>query len=687
VTLLISDSFFPSTARLSAAEKARILDFITVFQSNPKHPSIELERVRGARDRNLWSGHITDDLRAILYKDGDTWAALIAGHHDETYNWAERRRVGRHPVTGALQIVETVETVQEEIRKVYVEPEAPPIFASHSEELLLSLGVPESWLPVVREVRNDDGLLTLTERLPHEIGERLLRLADGELVTPPTPISPTEPATNSPDTRERFAVLDDEIDLVAALRQPMARWIAFLHPSQRLLVERTINGPVKDTGSAGPGKTVVALHRARKLAREGKRVLFTTYIKTLAGNLRRTMALFASQEELDRVTFSTVHAAALAQVRVAETRARPANDGEVVAEVDRAARRLAPDFDPTFVRAEWENVIQAQGIASWTEYRSASRVGRGKPLSTRDRKALWAAFESAQTSLAARHRYDWAMLCHRATELMREGRVGRPYDAVLVDEVQDLRPPELRFVRQLADAHPEHLMLVGDAGQRLYAGAFSLRALGIDVVGRSHVLRINYRTTEQIRRRADELLGDAGDDLDGGTESRKGTRSLVRGPEPVLRSLGSQTGETTALVESIRGWLDGGLTPPEIGVFSRTNAIASRLVDAFEAAGIPAARLGDREDEDATDAVQVGTMHGAKGLEFKAVAVAGCADGVLPSAPALRSADDPQDRERILEQERRLLYVAMTRARDELLITWFGTPSPFLEPLLARGEQ
>jgi mRNA-degrading endonuclease RelE of RelBE toxin-antitoxin system len=685
--VLIAPQLFSSLAQLPPNDQARVIEFINTFQGNPAHPSLSLERVNRARSKGVWSGRVSGDLRAILHKDGETWAILYADHHDAAYDWAERREIGRHSVTGALQIVEAVETVREVEKVVQMvrQPESPPVFATHGDDYLLSLGVPETWLPTVRRIHDDDQLLVVCGKLPEEIGERLLSLASGEFVTPPEPVPQERPAIDAPDTRRRFLVVGDAEELSAALAAPMERWIAFLHPSQRNLVSRTFNGPVKVSGSAGTGKTVVAMHRARHLARQGERVLLTSFVTTLCDNIQRNLLKLCTDAERKNITISTVHKQALDIVRHAEPRVRPAADEDVDKLLETLRVRHAPAYDAAFIRAEWDNVVRLQGVATWDGYRQALRTGRGRGLSVRERKVLWQVFGGVLEALAQRRMRDWAGLCTRAEELVTSGAVRSPYTAVVVDEVQDLRPPDLRFLRALCAEHPGNLMVCGDAGQRIYPGGFSLGALGIDVRGRSAVLRINYRTTEQIRRVADRLLGLASDDLDGGQEPRAATRSLLRGPTPELRGYERRNEEVDAATERIRTWLKGGLQPEAIGVFTRTGARLKAVGDALTEAAIPWCRLSDQNDGP-TAGVHVGTMHRAKGLEFKAVLVLDCGDGVVPSPAAARGDDDPQDREAREARERRLLYVAMTRARDELVVSWSGRPSRFIEPLVAAGD-
>ncbi len=677
MSLVFNANFFAAMGKLTAREHVACTDFIVQFQANPAQPGISLERINAS---GVWSGRVTQELRAILYKDGDAWLLLHVDHHDAAYRWAERREVGRHPITGALQVVDVVETV---VEKVVKKAKVVGLFDDHADDYLLSLGVPTSWLPVLAKVTTEDQLLDVGAKLPDDVFDRLLRLNAGELVTPPTPVAPTQPLATAAASSPGFYVVSDPGDLTAALAAPLDRWIAFLHPSQRAIVDLTPRGAVKVTGSAGTGKTVVAMHRARALARLGHRVLLTSFVTTLCENLQKNLRKLCNKEELAKITVATIDKQALALARKVDGKLQPAVPDQVKKLVADLAGRHAPTFDPAFVVAEWDAVIEAQGLAAWPEYRAASRTGRGRPLSVTDRKTLWQVYGNALATLEARHEATWSTLCRRATVALAAGTAVSPFDAVIVDELQDLRPTALRLVRALVGDHPERLLLAGDAGQQIYAGGFSLSTLGIDVRGRSHILRINYRTTEEIRRTADRVLSDAGDDLDGGTEDRTKTRSLLRGPPPTLAPFADRKAELADAVRWVKECRARGLAAEDIALFARTSKRADEVEAALAGQGITAAGLDD--EHSTVGAVQVGTMHRAKGLEFKAVLIVDAGADTLPSPGLLRSAVDPQDRDNALARERQLLYVAMTRARDLLRVTWSGKPCPFLSPLLEQS--
>ena len=678
--VLLGKSLMSSLSKLNANDTKRVTDFIDKFYSNPAHPSISLERVTKVKDDNLWSARITQGLRAIIYKESDTWALLYAGQHDDAYAWARVRRVEQNAKTGALQIIEFTEAIEHQFAE---KPQNQfGLFDTHNDDYLLSLGLPPTWLAIIRKLVTEDDLLSILEKLPEEVAERFLRLADGELVTPPLPPSPEKPTFENEDTQRRFIVVKSSDDIAKILAAPLATWIGFLHPSQRKLVTNSYKGPVKVTGSAGTGKTVVAMHRAKHLAQQGKKVIVTSFVKTLCDNINRNLKLLCSSDELSNITVATVASQAGHVLKEGNKFLSIASDEEIQSLIAQNSSSTCP-LDASALWLEWKFVIQPQGIATWEVYRSANRAGRGQPLGAKGRKQVWQIFERVLSQLQAQNKTDWSGLYRHASDLITSEQVKSPFDAVIVDETQDLKPQELKFLAALAGDRPNSLMLAGDGGQRIYQGRLSLKSLGINVQGRSHILKINYRTTEQIRQFADQLLDEAQDDLDGGTEQRSDTISLLNGPEPVLKPFASATEQADFVAEEISRLTHQGILPSEIGIFSRTKNLLKPIEKSLKKQKVTCIRLDDQETDAVADAVNTGSMHRAKGLEFKVVFVVHLSDDVIPS-PHIEDENDLQARKEALEQEQHLLYVSITRARDAVYLCWNGQPSRFLKGVRRR---
>ena len=673
----IATTFLDSLTRLTAKEQAQAKKAAFDFQVDPAHPSFKFHRIQRSREKHFWSFRVSSELRVVVYKTEEDFTLCYAGHHDDAYSWAERRHYEVHPTTGAVQLVETRETVEEVVRRVVREEEQEPaIFARYGLGYLLGLGVPVEWADWIHAA-TEDQLLEVLHRLPSEAAERLMSLAAGEPVALPSSASTQARA----DSGRHLIEISDMGSLSQALDAPWDRWMVFLHPTQREFVERELSGPGKVFGSAGTGKTVVALHRAARLARSrpSARVLLTTYTTTLAARLEVYLdqLMGAGGEARGRVEVATLHGVARGLVKRAQGQAQAIGDKalrKLLADARR--RRGVEEFSAEFLLAEWQSIIEPLGVTQWGQYRSAPRTGRGRGLDAQQRKRLWGVFEDVLSQLELTGQATWSGLCHAAAGLL-EGHPGWRYDHVIADEGQDFGFAELRLLRALAAPGVNDLFLCADAGQRIYAGRPSWLQAGIDVRGRSQRLRINYRTTEQIRRLADGLLPGSLADGDGEAEARR-SFSLLSGPEPELSLCGAVEAEVEALGAWIAARLSEGLEAHEIGVFARTEALVSgRARPAVEGLGVGWQRLTEAPPE-VGGGVCLGTMHRAKGLEFKAVAVIGCEAGQLPSGKLLAAMGDPADQELAREQERNLLYVACTRARQRLLVSCAGTPSPFL---------
>jgi hypothetical protein len=679
MNFVIADTFQKSLASLDAQSQGLVKQKAFDFQSNPANPGFQLHRISDAKDKDFWSIRVNADLRVIVHKTKDSVALCYVDHHDPAYAWAEVRRLEVHPKTGAAQFVEVRERIEEVVRKVVREVEAEaPIFAQHEDRYLLALGVPQQWLMAVRTV-GSKGFERLSEHLPAEAYERLFALACGEPVPTPEPQAAGADPFAHPDAQRRFRVLDNQDELRRALEFPWEKWLVFLHPDQRSVVDRRFAGSAKVYGGAGTGKSVVAMHRAVRLARAGEGpVLLTTYSKTLGARLEQAIGYLLPREDTarTRLTVRHLHSVAVERWNARGRGAFVAARAEDVLRALEAGLRTAgggTDLSVPFVRSEWDAIVDPWGIAAWPAYKAFSRAGRATPLGAKQRLQLWKIFEVARTELRAMKRTTWSELCH---EIAREAADNPPFRHIVADEVQDFGPAELVLLRALVRSAADDLLVCGDAGQRIFVRPIALARVGIDVRGRSTRLRVNYRTTDQIRSFADRLLPKA--DEGEGSDSDRRTVSLLHGLEPVVAAHRTIDGEIAGLTEWVKGLLTDGYRPGEVAIFARSETILrERAEPALRKLGLVPHPLRD-ETPPAVKDVGIGTMHRAKGLEFKAVAVVGCDYDVLPPAYVLRELADDADRDELVEQERQLLYVAATRARERLLMSHTGKPTRFL---------
>ena len=677
---LIADTFRKSLARLDGQSQALIKQAAFDFQVDPSNPGFKLHKLDRARDKGFWSFRVNLDLRIIMHRSESSLVLCYADHHDPAYAWAEARRLEVHPQTGAAQLVEIKERVEEVVRQVVrEEAKEPPLFAEHAPDYLLALGVPAPWLDAVRLV-GESGLERLLGHLPAEAAERLLQLACGEPVPRPVAVTMADPFDH-PDARRRFRVLDSQAELRRALDAPWEEWMVFLHPTQRAVVERRFKGPSRVSGSAGTGKSVVAIHRAAYLLKASPeaRVLLTTYSKTLAARLAQSADLLLGAGTSERRRLEIDHLHKVARDLWTRRTGKPftaVDSTKLNGLLDAARSRVAPsaELSVAFLRSEWDAVVDPWGIRSWPSYKGVSRAGRATPLGAKQRLVLWKIFEELRRVLAERKLMTWTGLCYDVAEALYEAR---PYDHVIADECQDFGRAELTLLRALVEPGQDDLFLCSDAGQRIFRAPVAWSQVGIDVRGRSTRLSVNYRTTDQIRRFSDKLLPDAMDEGDGEKEQRR-TVSLLNGPSPEVQGFASPAKEAEGVATWLRSMLASGYKPRDIAIFGRTERVLQdRAEPALAKAGLTAHPLTEEQPPSTTDA-SVGTMHRAKGLEFKVVVVMGCDSELLPLARVQKDLVDEADRETFVEQERHLLYVAGTRARERLLITHSGKASRFL---------
>lgn len=688
---LIADTFTDSLARLTGDEQKAAKTTAFDLQLNPVNPGMQLHKLDRAKDRNFWSVRVGSDIRLIVHKTPGSLLLCYVDHHDKAYAWAERRKLETHPKTGAAQWVEIRESVKEILVPVYVHAELPLAaeksslrpFARATDEELLGYGVPAEWLGDVREA-TEESLLVLAERLPAEASEALLEIATGGKARTAQTATPASNPFTHPDAQRRFRTITNVDELKQALDFPWEKWTVFLHPEQRQIVERNYTGPARVTGSAGTGKTIVALHRAAHLARTNPnaRVLLTTFSDALANALHtKLQRLLAAEprlgERIDVYSLEAIgrrlHQAHIGPIKLASR--------ETLSDMMRdAAREVGGHkFSLHFLMTEWEQVVDAWQLDSEAAYRAVARLGRKTRLPETQRTVLWSIFERVGAALRRGGLTTAAgMFAGVAAALEKGGNA--PFDFAVVDEAQDISVAQLRFLVAINGRKSDGLFFAGDLGQRIFQCPFSWKAVGVDLRGRSRTLRVNYRTSHQIRRHADRLLGPAVSDVDGDTQERGDTVSVFNGPSPAVRVLGSESEE----IRVVAGWLKEraaeGVLSHEVGIFVRSEAQFDRARAAATAAGILFTVLDDRV-ETASGKLSISTMHLAKGLEFRVVVVMACDDEIIPLQKRIEAVGDDGDLQDVYDTERQLLYVGCTRARDHLLITSAGPASEFLDDL------
>jgi len=698
----LGSDFLTAFAGIPRKKQGKVREFINKFTRDPRTSSINYEKIRDGGD-HLFSVRIDKAYRGVVHKParGNTYILLWVDHHDEAYDWARRHKLAVHPETGSLQVLDATTSESGESVKVQDdESTAISLFRKLKDRHLTSFGVPQEMIPSVREINDESELNTISGNLPEEAFDCLLMFVAGftvkeildEITEPEAEQVDTgdiEKALLHGDSRRRFWVVENELELAAMLESPLEKWRVFLHPSQRRLVERDWNGAVRVLGGAGTGKTVAAVHRIKWLAEnrftgENDRLLFTTYTKNLAEDIRAALESITSPDAMKRIEIVNLDEWVYNFLKRNHYGFKPVY-GKGADEYWQQALALAPaGISDSFFREEWGRVILPQGIDTASEYMHCSRQGRGTPLSRKQRKSIWPVFEELRAILQSNSLRAPLDAMRDARHILNTKPDLLPYRAVVVDEAQDMGPQEFMLINAILNGKDEKnsLFIVGDAHQRIYGRKVVLSHTGINIRGRSKKLRINYRTTEENRNWAVALLeGLYFDDLNGCLDDQKGYMSLMHGAKPEVHRFASFSEEISFIIEKLKPLVSEAGELDKICIAVRTNKLVHHYADELEKHGLNPCVIDPKRKHDSDKhGVRVATMHRVKGLEFDTMILASANKGIIPHSKAISGSDSVTEEEG-LKSEKALLYVAVTRARRNVLITGYGHLSTFLESM------
>ncbi|WFF74365.1 UvrD-helicase domain-containing protein [Proteiniclasticum sp. QWL-01] len=698
-----ADTYFQACKKLPSSVLRDEMTFRQKFSSDPTSPGLNYETLH-ATDDSLRSVRVNRSYRAIVKspaKDApNVYTLLWIDSHDEAYAWAEKKRFGVNPVTNAIEIYTVVERTEVEETK-----EESDLFHAIRDKDFRQLGINETLQKMIRSVSTWEELEQIQPYLPKRIYETLAFLHEGipveeilDAVTEPAgePLK-FEEAVRSPQNSDQFLVV--ETDEQAALVDQMVAagiedWRVFLHPQQKELTTRSFDGPALVLGTAGTGKTVVAMHRALMLAEtvfsnSSDRILFTTFTSSLADDISDQLKVLCPPEIHRRIEVINLDKWVNRFLKTQGRRESILYGYDLAAAWHEALNKAAVPLNlpPAFYADEYEKIILPQGINALEDYLRVRRTGRGTALDRGQKVNVWSVITTFRQFLESNHTLDpggaLVLACELITDLCPQGL----YSSVLVDETQDFGENALRLIRVLAGPEKANdLFLVGDAHQRIYGRKISLSQCGIDTTGRREILRVDYRTTEEIGCFARSLLkGMRMDDLDQGIQDPRGSMSLRHGPKPLLQNWSKQNEAWKASMNQIQLWLEQGYPAHSICVTARLNKQISQIKQYLNNQDIATYEVkAGRPDEGSIRGIRLATMHRIKGLEFDCILVIEANRDSLPLRSFLESAADPFDaRERTIS-ERLLLYVAATRARKELVIHSWGEPSKFLDPIISK---
>lgn len=703
LTVALSTDFFKSFLKLPQSIQGKVSKFIINFQQNPKMTGINYEKIKDAADKNMRSVRIDDNYRGVVLKpeDGNLYMLLWIDTHDEAYVWAQRHKCTINGHTGSVQIYDVVnanEVLKE--RKIKTSSK-PALYNNIKDTELMKIGVPEELIPTVRAVYTEEELDQIETVLPSEAYEALFMIAAGDTVqqilnerevnlASMYDTNDFDAAIQRIDSRSRFVVVENETELSAALNSSLELWRIFLHPSQLRLVSGRKTGPVRVLGGAGTGKTVVAMHRAKWLAKnyakEDEKILFTTFTRNLAVDIEDNLRKLCSPEEFKKIEVINIDGWILKYLKSKKY------GYKIIYNINEELWKIAISCKPSdlkhpdsFFKDEWQRTVQAQGIETLDQYKVASRIGRGTPLSRSERIKIWQVFEEYKNQLlkakekevSDAYRDAAAFVKHDSEKNIRK----LPYKSVIIDEAQDMGMQAFKLLRTLVEREENDLFIVGDGHQRIYGiNKVVLTKCGVDVRGRARKLKINYRTTEEIRNRAIALLENISiDDLDGGEDNQRLYKSLTHGEPPTLKNFGSFEEQIDFIMNIVSAEVPENTTPPHICISARTNQEVDSIQKIMAEKGITVQKIDkDKPDNASSSVIRVATLHRAKGLEFDIMIVASVNEGLVPLDKKINESDEAY-REQIEIEERSLLYVGITRARKTAYILSYGPQSRFLK--------
>jgi mRNA-degrading endonuclease RelE of RelBE toxin-antitoxin system len=634
--LLFYDKFFDSFINLPKGIQKKVIDFQKKFREDSRSSGIHLEPISTFKDQSLRSARVDQTYRAIIKapSSGDIFYLLWVDHHDKAYDWAANKVFQWNEQTQSMQMFVTPEVVQERIEHTIEENKKSTFFSKFTVEQLLQIGVPEVLIPSVEGVDNLADLEKLESYIPEDVFENLFYLLDGanikqliyDITEGKIEESSIEDQVGSINNQRSFIELTDDEVFNEILNSGLNKWKYYLHPSQRKLVNGDFKGSVKVSGGAGTGKTVAALHRLKFLSNrisDGEKVLFTTYTNALANNLNELVKdLDINHNKVEIHTIDSVASTLIKRYNLLPEGYLVFEWSSVKSSIEFWEELLSGEltsFSPEFLDQEYSDVILYNNISNLRTYLRTSRIGRGKPISRRQRTEIWGLFEQFNEKRQHKNIFYRDELFNLLTDYLRKNPIN-VYDYCIVDELQDFSNVELRLVRCLVKEKANDLFMVGDPMQGIYSRKLNFSKVGISIRGkRSRRLRINYRTTEEIKKLALSVIQDCHyDNFDGEEEERSGYISLFHGQKPTYEMFKTKDEEVGFVTERVEELLDSGYKPQEIVICSRTKGGLKDFRNRLHALEIP---YVDRSSSNVgtTTSVNLLTLHKIKGLEFKHV--------------------------------------------------------------------
>jgi superfamily I DNA/RNA helicase len=720
---------------------AKIMTFMSKLSENDESPGLHIEKMNNPADQRARTGRVDGGLRAVLFRldiPGADRTYVYAGtwKHDEAIRRARTQILRRNPINGVTEFIDS--STLENPKNIVPLPTKPPTAklsylaerAYLLTDLTQELGFDKAIAERIFAATSDDELLTIAESFENQwqinavialaMGDALTKICADlgfveaqDVVDVSTQEERLAKSLLHPASRMQFVFVDNDQELRQVIEGgDFGAWRVFLHPEQRSSANKDFNGPFRLTGGAGTGKTVVLLHRTAQLAAAdpSSRVVLTTFTKALSSALQRDLErLDSTVPRASELGDSGVLVRGVDQLAVAVR--DKAGEGFWAAARHVFGEKIEPCHtldssekhwqdainevqhelpeslrNPSFFEGEYLQVVLPHRIFSQVDYFRVRRPGRGIALDRRKRAAVWKVIEQYRQTARLVGRLSFAEVSAIAAAYLDENPTKRVADHVLIDEAQDLSPLHWQLLRALVAAGKNDLFIAEDSHQRIYGRHIVLSRFGVRIVGRSRRLTLNYRTTQENLNYALGLLeGGRYFDSEDVQETKQGYRSSRTGPRPRALAASNETEQYANLAELVREWVDDQNSRPEtFAILTRSNAQATNVKNQLAERGVSVTE--SHTGETVGNNPLVLTMHKSKGLEFARVVLFDVSKGAIPPTWVLEGVA-AEELEEVWLRERSLLYVAASRARDELVVSWSGEPSELLQAMKTGAEK
>jgi hypothetical protein len=690
IQVATTDRFRKAFRSFREKEQKQIDEGINTYLIEPTNPSSNFEKLHFI-DPNLNSIRVSEDIRIVLAFFDGVYFLLHVDRHDAAYNWGRNKRIDRNMTTGAIQLFTDAEEIEKSGTKQVEQTTEKPIFGHCSEEQLKVIGVPDGWITKIKSVSDEKEYENLWSYLPDDTIENLESVRDGfdirSLVLQILDEYDKEqlPIKEQVVKQEGYELLTEDVSLADALKKDISLFRFYLHPSQKFLVEKNFKGPVKLTGTAGTGKTVVAMHRTRRLVDQlgnlDKPVFFTTYTKYLIKNIQ---SLFEEAKiPKEKLVVTNLHHYAVEYAQKLEL----LQGLPIIIESESDKLKLwkkfcssysLSKFTPEFLLNEYSQIIQDKHVTSEEDYLIIPREGQGVALVKSKRTELWPIFINFETFQRNENTFSFEDIIFILNKYLERWPDLKPFSHVICDEVQDFSNLELRLLRNLAPEGQNDLFLVGDPFQNIYKKRINFSKSGIKIAGKSYRLRINYRTTAEIQKLAFSAIAKFEfSDFEENKAIMSACESLVFGEEPEFKTFENEEQEFKFLADYIRKFF-GQVGLHEICFATRTKEKRDQIKDYFKSQNFTCVNLEEISDLKETEGrIVLSTLHGLKGLEFKSLVVFNLSKDTFPHTPRGFQKFSEEEKAEFIKSEHALLYVSFSRAISHLMITGVGSDISF----------